>query len=143
MLIHQSAVFLLFPVTYRNVVLPATSFQTPTKFIADLNSSFGGGTFLLNGCVSKSDLSEYLVSLKSDYLLQATRHYFKVPNFIGYMGNSYWYLSQKVCLISIIFEDVANYRDYVCYSDELHLVCTLYPGRVTGSCQRKYIKIRR
>jgi len=81
---------------YRTILLTHAAFNAPARFSSEINKGFGSG-LCVNGAVTKSDLSEYLLFLKEEYNeIREAKKYTKT-DVIGYMGNQYWFLNEEVC----------------------------------------------
>ncbi len=72
-----------------------------SKFSTQLNEAFGNG-IIVNGRISKGDLSDFLMFLKDKYVSTGDPKCYRVANHIGYMGYGYWFLSNEVCILKCI-----------------------------------------
>ena len=80
---------------HRTIALSYGAFTQQSRFVKELQGSFGSG-IIVNGGITKSDLSDYLMFLKDEYISNGEPKCFKVANYNGYMGDGYWFLSPEV-----------------------------------------------
>eukprot|EP00794_Sanderia_malayensis_P010383 gene10383-11464_t len=79
----------------RTIVLSYDAFLGHVRFAHALEAGFGAG-LVVNGSLTKADLSDYLVFLKEDQLANNANKLFRVANHTGYMGDNYWFLSKEI-----------------------------------------------
>eukprot|EP00794_Sanderia_malayensis_P020874 gene20874-22926_t len=79
----------------KTIVLSYDAFLGHVRFAHALEAGFGAG-LVVNGSLTKADLSDYLVFLKEDQLANNANKLFRVANHTGYMGDNYWFLSKEI-----------------------------------------------
>ena len=80
---------------YRTITLGYKAFHSLEKFTTSIEDGFGAGV-IVNGCVTKADLSDYLLFLKDAYVNEGDARQFLAASHTGYMGSDYWFLSPEV-----------------------------------------------
>ncbi|KXJ14689.1 hypothetical protein AC249_AIPGENE4236 [Exaiptasia diaphana] len=78
----------------KNIVLPANSFDSKSRFMTELRSRFGSGVLNLGGGVTASTLAEYYSFCKRD-LGNHQMQFYKAQH-LGYQKDGYWYLSNQL-----------------------------------------------
>ena len=91
----------------RTIALSFGAFQSLTKFTKELHSSFGNG-LVVNGGITRADLTDYLLYLKDEYYTGSPKKFIAVHQ-VGYMGDDYWFLAPEV---KLILKCLGN---YICY----------------------------
>ena len=77
-------------------MLSINCFGSKQRFIDSLREAYGGGTFLLDPDVTGTIVQLYARYLKDDLEEKERKHAILEPTFMGYQGNKYWLLSNKV-----------------------------------------------
>eukprot|EP00795_Rhopilema_esculentum_P009859 gene9859-18444_t len=78
----------------KTIVIDSSVFESRKVFTETVTAQFGSA-FVVNGAITKADLSDYILHLKDQYLRGDQQQSFKIAHFTGLVENDYWYLSQE------------------------------------------------
>ncbi|XP_028415289.1 uncharacterized protein LOC114538335 [Dendronephthya gigantea] len=78
----------------KTIVIPATAFDSRSKFLQELRGSFGSAILNLGGSVTTSTLADYYTYLKND-VTNSDRSLYKAQN-LGFQPDGYCFLSKEL-----------------------------------------------
>eukprot|EP00794_Sanderia_malayensis_P009095 gene9095-10066_t len=78
----------------KNICLPGIAFTGPQRFTCHIHKQFRSDV-VINGALQKSDVTDYLMHLKNNYMMMGEPREFKPAGVVGYLMGNTWILSDQ------------------------------------------------
>eukprot|EP00794_Sanderia_malayensis_P016487 gene16487-18127_t len=78
----------------KNICLPGIAFTGPQRFTCHIHKQFRSDV-VINGALQKSDVTDYLMHLKINYMMMGEPREFKPAGVVGYLMGNTWILSDQ------------------------------------------------